>query len=251
VAGKWGLSEGDVVVMVHTGSRGFGHQVATDHIRSILKGQRDFNSEIPDRELAAAPLHSREGEAYLSAMKCAVNFAFLNRQVITHAVRQVFDRLLGARLELLYDVAHNIGKFENHDGEVFVHRKGATRAFGPGRDDLPGEYRSTGQPVIIPGSMGTASYVMAGLGQSATFESTCHGAGRTMSRGAARREFDAARVREGLEARGVVVRAKDAPLIAEEAPGAYKDIDEVVDVVSQAGISAPVARMVPMAVVKG
>lgn len=250
-AKKWGLTEGEAVVMIHTGSRGFGHQIATDHIRRILSEQKEFNRQVPDRELAAAPLHSREGEAYLEAMKCAVNFAFVNRQIITHYVRQVFEGLLGAELEMVYGVAHNIGKFEEHGEDVFIHRKGATRAFGPGRRDLPDEYRSTGQPVIIPGSMGTASYVLAGCGKAETYESTCHGAGRVMSRTAAKKKFWGGDVKKRLKEKGVWVRAKDAPLVAEEAPGAYKDIDEVVQVVQEAGISDPVARLVPMGVIKG
>ncbi len=248
-AQKFGLEEGEVVVMIHTGSRGFGHQIASDHIRAILSKVKGI--DLPDRELAAAPLDSREGEDYLDAMKCAVNFAFVNRQIITYYVRQVFDELLGAELKLMYDVAHNIGKFEKHGEPVFVHRKGATRAFGPGREDLPEDYRSVGQPVIIPGSMGTASYVLVGRGNPATFESTCHGAGRVMSRSAARRSFRGREIKEQLEKRGIMVEAKDRPLIAEEAPGAYKDIDEVVRVVEAAGISDVVARLVPMGVVKG
>jgi tRNA-splicing ligase RtcB (3'-phosphate/5'-hydroxy nucleic acid ligase) len=249
-AKTFGLEQGNVVVMVHTGSRGFGHQIATDYIHELLS--KRFGRDLTDRELVAAPLDSREGEAYLQAMRCAVNFAFTNRQIITYYVRRVFDELLGEKLELVYDVAHNIGKFEKHGGDrVFVHRKGATRAFGPGREDLPPEYRPVGQPVIIPGSMGTASYVLVGRGHAATFESTCHGAGRVMSRSAARKKFLGKEIRERLGKRGIIVEAKDKPLIAEEAPGAYKDIDEVVRVVEAAGISDTVARLVPMGVVKG
>lgn len=250
-ADRFGLKKNQAVVMIHTGSRGFGHQIAGDHIHALMSKLKEFNAGLPDKELVAAPLDSPEGEAYLDAMRCAVNFAFVNRQMITYYVRQVFDELLGEKLDLVYDVAHNIGKFEKHGEQVFVHRKGATRAFGPGREDLPEEYRSTGQPVIIPGSMGTASYVLVGRGHADTFESTCHGAGRIMSRSAARRKFFGREVREQLEKRGILVQAKDKPLIAEEAPGAYKDIDEVVRVVEAAGISDVVARLVPMGVVKG
>lgn len=249
VAEKFGIRGGQVTVMIHTGSRGFGHQVAGDHIKNMLHNVGRLG--IPDRELAAARLDSKEGESYLSAMKCAVNFAFVNRQMITHNVRGVFDDLLGEKLELLYDVAHNIGKFEEHGEDLFVHRKGATRAFGPGRKELPDEYRRTGQPVIIPGSMGTASYVLVGLGNRESFESTCHGAGRVMSRSAAKRRLSGENIQRRLAKKGISVRAQRASLLAEEAPEAYKDIDEVVRVVAEAGISAPVARLVPLGVVKG
>ena len=243
-AGEFGLEKGQVVVMIHTGSRGFGHQIASDYISVMLS---KHGSLVPDRELAAAPLESREAEQYLDAMRAAVNFAFVNRQLITYHVRRVFEDFFGDSPRLLYDVAHNIGKFE--EGR-FIHRKGATRAFGPG-DPLPEPYNRTGQPVIIPGSMGTASYVLAGLGNERALKTTCHGAGRVMSRRAAKRQLPAQQVRRELSGKGIVLRAKDAHLISEEAPGAYKDIDEVVRVVVDAKIVRPVARLVPMGVVKG
>ncbi len=252
VAKKFGLFEDQVVVMIHTGSRGFGHQVASDYIKVMLQASHKFGVDLPDRELAAAPLESDEAMRYLEAMKCAVNFAFTNRQLITFQVRKAFEEIFGEKMELLYDVAHNIGKFETHRGErVFVHRKGATRAFGPGRDDLPQEFRSVGQPVLIPGSMGTASYVLVGLGNPDTFESTCHGAGRVLSRSAARKKVWGRDVKRELESRGIKVRAASMPVLAEEAPVAYKDIDEVVKVVHETGISSAVTRNIPLGVVKG
>jgi tRNA-splicing ligase RtcB len=251
VAGDFGLKEGEVVVMIHTGSRGFGHQVASDYISLMMSKQKEFNAGLPDKELAAAPLDSPEGEAYLDAMMCAVNFAFVNRQVISFFVRNVFSEIFSCELSLLYDVAHNIGKFEDHGRRVFVHRKGATRAFGPGRRELPDEFRKTGQPVIIPGSMGTSSYVLAGRGFSESFESTCHGAGRRLSRSGALREARGDAIKDQLEKRGISVRSGSIKGLAEEAPGAYKDIDEVVRVVHSVGISDMVARTVPLGVVKG
>ena len=252
VAKKFGLFENQIVVMIHTGSRGFGHQVASDYIKVMLEAARKYGIRLPDRELAAAPLESEEAMRYIEAMKCAVNFAFTNRQIITYKVREVFEKFFGEKLELLYDVAHNIGKFERHRGmEVFVHRKGATRAFGPGREDIPEDFRKIGQPVIIPGSMGTASYVLAGLGAKETFESTCHGAGRLLSRAAAKRQLWGAKVKKELESRGILVRSASMPILAEEAPQAYKDVDEVVRVVQEARISSIVSRNVPLAVVKG
>ena len=249
VAGKFGLREGQVVVMIHTGSRGFGHQIAGDYIRKM--SQNIGRLGLPDKDLAAAELNSKEGQEYLLAMRCAVNFAFVNRQMIAHHIRGIFDDVFGEKMELLYDVAHNIGKFENHGQDVFVHRKGATRAFGPGRKDLPDEYRSIGQPVITPGSMGTSSYVLVGMGNRDTFESTCHGAGRVMSRSAAKRTLSGENIQKRLARKGITVKAKRSSLLAEEAPEAYKDIDEVIRVVDQAGISAPVARLIPLGVVKG
>jgi tRNA-splicing ligase RtcB len=251
VAGDFGLKEGEVVVMIHTGSRGFGHQVASDYISLMMSKQKEFNAGLPDKELAAAPLDSPEGEAYLDAMMCAVNFAFVNRQVISFFVRNVFSEIFSCELSLLYDVAHNIGKFEDHGRRVFVHRKGATRAFGPGRKELPEEFQRTGQPVIIPGSMGTSSYVLAGRGFAESFESTCHGAGRRLSRSGALREARGDAIKDQLEKRGISVRSGSVKSLAEEAPGAYKDIDEVVKVVHSVGISDMVARTVPLGVVKG
>ncbi len=252
IAEKLGLREGEVTIMIHTGSRGFGHQVASDYIPVMLNAARKYGIKLKDKQLAAAPINSEEAGKYLEAMKAAVNYAFTNRQMITYSVRKVFKRMFGVEPKLVYDVAHNIGKFEEHGGrKLFIHRKGATRAFGPGREDLPKDYREIGQPVLIPGSMGTASYVLLGLGNSETFESTCHGAGRTMSRAKAKRTLWGREVQRKLEERGIIVRATNPVILAEEAPQAYKDVDEVVKVVDRAKISRVVARLIPIGVVKG
>ncbi|MBR9680753.1 MAG: RtcB family protein [Candidatus Altiarchaeota archaeon] len=251
LAEKFGLKKDQVVIMIHTGSRGFGHQVASDYIKKILSKQSEYGLKITDRELAAAPLDSKEGKLYIDAMRCAVNFAFNNRQIITYLVRQVFDDFFSDSPQLLYDVAHNIGKFENHGDEVFIHRKGATRAFGPNRSDLPIEYQKTGQPVIIPGSMGTSSYVLAGMGKKESFESTCHGAGRVMSRSFAKRNLSINMINAELKNKGIILKAKHRSLVSEEAPQAYKDVNEVVGVVEAAGISKRVAKLLPLAVIKG
>ncbi len=252
VAEKFGLRPDQIVVMIHTGSRGFGHQVADDYIKLMLGAAGRYGVELPNKQLAAAPLNTPEADKYLESMKCAVNYAFVNRQKIAFTVREIFDSMLGAKLKLLYDVAHNIGKYEIHNGEkVFIHRKGATRAFGPGRGDIPGDFRLVGQPVIIPGSMGTASYVMVGLGNPGSFESSCHGAGRVMSRGEAMRRLGRVSIKGQLEVKGIRVRTANLRNLAQEAPQAYKDIDEVVRTVHESGISSPVARMVPLGVVKG
>lgn len=256
-AKKFGLYEGQVVMMVHTGSRGYGHQIASDYINEIMR--QGLPKGIPDPELAYAKLGSRVADDYLCAMKCAVNFAFVNRQMITHNVRTAFSKIFkGAELELLYDVAHNIGKYEKHsvDGkrrDLFVHRKGATRAFPAGREELPSIYRETGQPVIIPGSMGTASYVLVGeqKGLDVSFGSTCHGAGRALSRHAAIREFNSDNVVKQLAKDDIYFKSDSKTAASEEAPGAYKDIDEIVKSVEMAGISRIVARLRPIGVVKG
>ncbi|MDX1382947.1 MAG: RtcB family protein, partial [Thermoanaerobaculia bacterium] len=231
-------------------------QVCTDHVRSLDARARDFGFRLPDRELACAPFDSPEGRSYFSAMRAAANFAFANRQAIAAAVRRVFERAFGAagELRMVYDVAHNMAKLEEHDGTaVLVHRKGATRSFGPSHPETPERYRAIGQPVLIPGSMGTASYVLvgadAGLGRS--FGSCCHGAGRAMSRRAARRRKSGAEVRRELTERGIVVRCPSSGELAEEAPAAYKDVDRVVEVVHRAGLAHKVARLVPVGVVKG
>ncbi|MBR9689560.1 MAG: RtcB family protein [Candidatus Altiarchaeota archaeon] len=250
-AKEFGIEKDQVVIMIHTGSRGFGHQIASDYISLMMRSQNKFGFRLPDKELAAAPLKSKEGEKYINAMRCAVNFAFVNRQIITYFVRQVFEEYLGDTPKLLYDVAHNIGKFEKHKEEIFIHRKGATRAFGPGRTDLPDEFKNLGQPVIIPGSMGTASYVLIGKGNPDTFESTCHGAGRVMSRSKARRSLSSNKIIASLKRRGITVMTNKKSGVSEEAPEAYKDIDEVVGVVKRAGISDTVAKLLPMGVVKG
>jgi tRNA-splicing ligase RtcB len=251
-----GLRAGQVAVLVHTGSRGLGHQVCTDYVRLMDQAMSRYDITLPDRQLACAPVASPEGQRYFGAMCAAANFAWANRQVITHRVRHVFARMFGAGggLRLVYDVAHNMAKLEEHGGELLVvHRKGATRAFGPGHPETPARYREVGQPVFIPGSMGTASYVMVGTDAALarSFGSACHGAGRVMSRHAAKRVRPGHEVRRELEARGIVVRCPSSGELAEEAPFAYKDVERVVDVVHGAGLARKVARLVPRGVVKG
>jgi tRNA-splicing ligase RtcB len=253
-----GLALERIVVLIHTGSRGLGHQVCTDYVRIMDDAVGRYGIVVPDRQLACVPLSSPEGERYFSAMCAAANFGFANRQAITHKVRQVFRRILGdgtkPELRLIYDVGHNMAKIE-HLGErsVCVHRKGATRAFGPSSDDLPAAYRGIGQPVFIPGSMGTASMVLVGCDRSTavSLSSTCHGAGRRLSRGAAKRQVKGHELRKELERRGIVVRCPSNAELAEEAPLAYKDVEQVVDVVHQVGMATKVARLRPLAVIKG
>lgn len=257
VARRFGLSPGQIAVLVHTGSRGLGHQVCTDHVRTMDSAVRRYGIFLPDRQLACAPLSSAEGRSYHAAMAAAANFGFCNRHVIGHRIREVFRRLLpgvGAELRLVYDVAHNTAKIERYGEETLcVHRKGATRAFGPSSPELPKAYRGVGQPVLIPGSMGTASYVLVGTDEAReiSFASTCHGAGRAMSRGAAKRQVAGHVLRKELAASGIVVRCPSNTELAEEAPLAYKDVDRVVDVVHRAGIARKVARLRPIGVVKG
>jgi len=255
--------EGQVTVMIHCGSRGFGHQICSDYLRVTERAVRKYGISLPDRELACAPGTSDEGQDYFKAMSCAVNYAFVNRQMITHWVRQSFEEAFGVSAEklglnLVYDVAHNIAKIEEHDVgnkrvRVWVHRKGATRAFPPGHEAVPADYRETGQPVLIPGSMGTSSYVLVGTPKSMeiSFGSTAHGAGRMMSRAAAKRKFWGGDVRRSLESRGIVVRSASAVVLAEEADPAYKDVDRVAAVSDAVGIAKRVARLVPLAVIKG
>ncbi|HEX7181496.1 MAG TPA: RtcB family protein [Thermoanaerobaculia bacterium] len=250
-----GLWEGQLTILIHTGSRGFGHQVCTDYVRAMDAVMARHGIKLPDRELACAPFSSPEGKAYFAAMCAAANYAFANRQAITHAARRVFQRALGdsGRLRLVYDVAHNMAKLEQHGKrKLVVHRKGATRAFGPTHPETPRAYRGVGQPVLIPGSMGTASYVLVGTdeGFDLSFGSTCHGAGRAMSRTAAKKVKTGNDVRKDLESLGIVVRASTGEL-AEEAPHAYKDVDRVVSVVHDAGLARRVARLVPVGVIKG
>jgi len=257
IAKRFGLFENQVVVMVHTGSRGYGHQIASDYINKIMK--EGLPKDIPDPELAYAKLGTEMAEDYIAAMKCAVNFAFVNRQMITHNIRHAFKKVIGdEELELLYDVAHNIAKFEEHsvDGKrknLLVHRKGATRAFPKGRKELPSVYMETGQPVIIPGSMGTSSYILVGeeKGLDVSFGSTCHGAGRALSRHQALKEFTSEGVVEQLGKNNIYYRSDSKKAASEEAPGAYKDINEIVKSVELAGISKIVARLKPIGVVKG
>ncbi|MFH1054858.1 MAG: RtcB family protein [Candidatus Altiarchaeota archaeon] len=256
VAGKFGInSVGQVTVMVHCGSRGLGYQVADDYIGVMLNAANKYHIQLPDKELACAPLKSREAEDYVKAMYCAVNYAFANRQFITHWVREVFKRhFQQSELDLMYDVCHNIAKFEEHGGEtVCVHRKGATRAFPAGRKEVPQDYRDVGQPVLVPGDMGTASYVLVGTETALkeSFGSVCHGAGRVQSRSKAKSGTRGEDVKKKLEAQGEYIRAASFEVLAEEQPAAYKDIDEVVRSVELAGLGRLVAKIVPMGVVKG
>lgn len=258
-----GLEEGLIAVQIHSGSRGFGHQVCTDYVKDFQRAVNRYGIKLPDRELVCAPMNSPEGESYLGAMRCAANYAFTNRQVLAYYARKAFEEVMAGKvrnwhLHQVYDIAHNMGKIETHviDGEdvkVCVHRKGATRAFGPGFEGLPEEYRSIGQPVLVPGSMGTASWVLVGTEGSMqrSFGSTCHGAGRVMSRRQAKREVWGEDLRERLEMGGIRVRAGSMPGLAEEAPTAYKDVDAVVETVSKATIARKVARLRPVGVIKG
>ncbi|MBL6966584.1 MAG: RtcB family protein [Anaerolineales bacterium] len=258
-----GLHEGCLALQIHCGSRGFGHQVCTDYVREFQGAVKRYGINLPDRELVCAPMNSPEGENYLAAMRCAANYAFVNRQVLAHWARAAFDEVLTGKVKdpwlyQVYDIAHNMGKLETHDVEgirmkVCVHRKGATRAFGPGYEGLPEEYRKIGQPVLVPGSMGTSSWVLVGTEGSMqrSFGSTCHGAGRTMSRSKAKKQIWGEDLRNTLEKEGIRIRAGSLAGLAEEAPAAYKDVDAVVDTVAGAGIAKKVARLVPLAVVKG
>ena len=264
LAKKFGITiPNQVVVMFHCGSRGFGHQVATDYLQKFLKVMEPkYGIKILDRELACAPLDSPEGRDYFAAMKCGLNMSFANRQVILHRIREVFSEIFGRSAEdlemrVVYDVSHNTAKLERHviDGKektLLVHRKGSTRAFGPGHAELPARYRETGQPVIIGGSMETGSYLLVGTSSgSETFFSTAHGSGRTMSRTKARKQWHGRQLQRDLEARGIYVRSTSWAGLAEEAGGAYKDIDEVIAATELAGISKPVARFTPIGNVKG
>jgi tRNA-splicing ligase RtcB len=255
-ADAYGLRHGQLTVLIHTGSRGLGHQVCTDYVRQMDQVMAQYRISIPDRQLACAPLESPPGRAYFGAMCAAANFAWANRQAITENARAVFKRAFGdaGRLRVVYDVAHNIAKLEEHGGTLLcVHRKGATRAFGPANRETPERYRAVGQPVFIPGSMGTVSYVLAGndAALDLSFGSTCHGAGRAMSRGAAKRARTGAEVRQELEGKGIIVRCASSGELAEEAPSAYKDVERVVDVVHRAGLARKVARLRPVGVIKG
>jgi tRNA-splicing ligase RtcB len=258
-----GLREGMLTLQIHCGSRGLGHQVCTDYVKDFQSAVHKYGIVLPDRELVCAPMDSPEGQAYLGAMRAAANFAFANRQLLAYSARQAFQETFAGkaenwRLHQVYDIAHNMGKIETHevDGrqmKVCVHRKGATRAFGPGAPGLPPEYKAIGQPVIIPGSMGTASWVLAGTETSMkrSFGSSCHGAGRLMSRSQAKKTVRGDELRRELEKSGIQVRAGSMPGLAEEAPSAYKDVDAVVETVSAAGIAKKVARLRPVAVIKG
>jgi len=264
IASIMGINEiGQILVLIHTGSRGFGHQICTDHLRVMEQAVSKYGIKLPDRQLACAPIESKEGKDYLAAMACAANYAWVNRQCIAHWVRESFSKIFDKSPEKLgmkqvYDVAHNIAKIEEHtiDGrkvKVCVHRKGATRAFPAGHKDTPRRYKEVGQPVLVPGDMGRCSFVAVGTqkAMSESFGSTCHGAGRVLSRGAAKRSIRGADVIRELESRGIIVKAESVSALAEEASQAYKDVTEVIDVVHQAGISRKVAMAIPMGVIKG
>lgn len=260
VADVFGLQEGLVTVMIHCGSRGLGHQTCTDYVRVMNHKLADWGYKLPDRELIYAPFKSQEAQDYFGAMAAASNYAWANRHMIGHWVRQVWKEIIGNNVELttVYDVSHNIGKIEKHmvngvEKQLIMHRKGATRAFGPGRAELPQKYQHVGQPVLIPGTMGTASYVLVGTQESMqeAFGSSCHGAGRRMSRIQAKKTVRGSQLRDELEARGIVIRSDSDPGLAEEAPLAYKDVDNVVNVVHGANLARKVARLTPLAVIKG
>lgn len=259
-AAAWGITGHDqIVVMVHCGSRGFGHQVASDYLKVFERAMRRYGISVKDQQLACAPFTSVEGQDYFSAMNCAANTAYANRQVITHQIREAFSAVFGRSaeelgMELVYDVAHNIAKVERYpEGELVVHRKGATRALGPGSLDLPPQYRTTGQPIICGGSMETGSYLLAGT-QGATrdtFASTMHGAGRTMSRAQAKKTVRGEQVQKHMQQHGILVKAVSLSGLAEEAGLAYKNISEVVEVVDRAGITTTVAELRPIGNIKG
>jgi len=255
-------NKGQIVVMIHTGSRGFGHQVCTDHLRVLEQAVRKYNIWLPDRQLACAPVNSHEGQNYFKAMACAANFAWCNRQMIVHWVRESFEKILGSsaedlEMEIVYDVCHNIAKLEEHetDGKkrkVYVHRKGATRSFGSGKKEIPLKYRDVGQPVLIPGDMGTESYLLHGTKKAEeTFGSTCHGAGRVLSRHQALRQWRGEDIVRQLKSRGIYVHPASFKVAAEEAPDSYKNIRNVVDITHKAGISHKVVKFNPLGVVKG
>lgn len=258
-AAAYGLRQGEVVVSIHCGSRGLGHQIGADYLREMAIAASQHGIHLPDRELACAPLSSSLGRRYLGAMRAGINCALANRQILTHLAREVFAELFpGTTLPLLYDVSHNTCKEESHtvDGRrrrLFVHRKGATRAYGPGHPELPPEYRHVGQPVLIGGSMGTSSWVLAGAAgtMERAFGSACHGAGRAMSRNEAMRRYSGRKIIDELAGRGILIRSPSLRGVAEEAPLAYKDVTAVVDAADQAGLARKVARLVPLICIKG
>ncbi len=263
VAKVFSLEPGTITIMVHSGSRGCGHQVCSDYLRTMDKAYKKHKVNIPDRQLACAPIDSIEAQDYFRAMAAAANYAWANRQMMIHWVRETFEGIFNQSSEdmemgVIYDVAHNIAKKEVHNikgrkQEVIVHRKGATRAFGPNRVEIPSEYRSVGQPVLIPGTMGTASYILHGtdIAMEETFGSTAHGAGRKLSRTGAKKKYTADEIKAELEGKGIHVKANSMPVLAEEAPGAYKDVDQVVRTSDTTGIAKLVAKVIPLAVTKG
>lgn len=258
-ATTFGLARGNIVISIHCGSRGLGHQIGTEFLKSMAISAHRYGIQLPDRELACAPLDSDIGQSYLGAMRAAINCALANRQIITHLTREVFARILpAAQLTLLYDVSHNTCKVEEHliDGQprrLYVHRKGATRAFGPGHPELPADFRDSGQPVLIGGSMGTASHILAGnrAGETLSFASACHGAGRAMSRRRATKLWQGRQVTDTLLEQGIIIRSPSARGVAEEAPGAYKDVNAVVDAADAAGLARKVAQLKPVICIKG
>ena len=263
IAAILGLEVNSITVVVHTGSRGFGYQVCDDYLQQMLNASHKYGIELPDRQLCCAPVNSKEGQKYFSAMACAANYAFTNRQIITHWVRETFERVLqmsprDLQMDLVYDVAHNIAKFETYrtggkEQKVCVHRKGATRAFPPGHPAVPQVYQSIGQPVLIPGDMGRCSYVLVGteLAMTDTFGSTCHGAGRVMSRNAAKKRAKGRAIWREMEDQGIIVKSEGRTTLAEEMSEAYKNVSDVVDVVHNAGISRKIAKLKPLGVIKG
>jgi len=251
-AQAFGLAEGQVCVMIHCGSRGLGHQVCSDHVQVMDQAMARYGITVPDRQLACTPTGSPEGRRYLSAMAAAANYGRANRQLLSEATRDVFSGMTGEPLRLVYDVSHNLATIETHAGrQLCVHRKGATRALPPGHPDLPEDLRGTGQPVLIPGSMGTSSYVLAGVPGGGAFASACHGAGRMLSRHQAARSITGRQLRRQLEDRGIAVRGASERGLAEETPQAYKDVTQVVEAAEGAGLCRKVARLVPLGVVKG
>lgn len=264
VAQRLGITgEGQILILIHTGSRGYGHQTCSDYLKRMEHAIGKYNINLPDRELASCPSKSPEAEDYVAAMSAACNFAWVNRQMITHWARQAFEKTFQKSadtmdMKIVYDVCHNVAKLETHTinhepTKVIVHRKGATRSFPPGHPDVPSEYRDIGQPVLIPGSMGTSSWVLVGTPRAMelSFGTTAHGAGRFMSRSAAKRKWRGAELKKTLENRGIVIRAASMEVVAEEAPDAYKDVDRVAEVSHQLGIGTKVLRMTPIGVAKG
>ncbi|MBU1078710.1 MAG: RtcB family protein [Spirochaetes bacterium] len=260
-ASKFGLREGQITVMVHTGSRGFGYQICSDYLQAMQGVMRKYKIVLPDQQLASAPIRSKEGKDYFSAMAAASNYAWANREIIGHFIREAFQECIDCdpkEIKLLYDVAHNIAKFEKHKvrnrvRDLLVHRKGATRAFGPGTIGLPDRYKSTGQPVIIPGDMGTASYILSGsdVAMKETFGTVCHGAGRVLSRRKAKQIADKEKLYSDLKKDGITLKASSWRSVAEEIPEAYKDIDEIIRVVTESGLAQKIARLRPVGVIKG
>ncbi|MDR3292269.1 MAG: RtcB family protein [Methanobrevibacter sp.] len=263
VAKTFGVEEGNITVMIHTGSRGCGHQVCSDYLRLMDKAYKKYKVNVPDRQLACAPWNSYEAQDYFKAMSAAANYAWVNRQIILHWIRETFETVFKRSAEymdmnIIYDVAHNIVKKEVHkikgqNNEVLVHRKGATRAFGPGRKEIPSKYRNVGQPVLIPGTMGTSSYILHGteIAMEETFGSAAHGAGRILSRSKAKKQFNPDTVEHDLNDKGILLKASSKPIVAEESPQAYKDVDQVVKTIDKTEIAKLVAKVTPLAVTKG